>query len=480
MRNITILLIAALLVTTSGICRADNAGDVAKENAELRQRVERLEKELEELKKIVLQQAGTTVVETPKAESPKAQLSPAAEVPKPEPSKAQPSPVATPKLNEAELQKIAEMVQKETVKKKVVWSDLDVQIYGILRLDSSYDTSQVEPGNYIKWVKSEKDNKNDNQFDMTANQSRLGLKINGPEDDQLKTSGLLEVDFYGLGEENKATIKMRHGYLKLEWPNDRFDIIAGQTWDVISPLNPYTLNDTVMWYAGNIGYRRPQLRLTKSYSLGNDVNLKLEGALARTIGRKPSFTGAIDSGSDAGFPGMQARTSITFPWFGPKPTTIGISGHWAKEEYDTSDSGAHKNFDSWSTNLDVTQPISKWLAVKGELFNGENIDAYAGGIGQGVNLTTYQEIGSKGGWVAAELGPWDKWRFNVGAGVDSVDRGDVKTGDRLMNRSIFGNVIYSINKNAEVGFELSRWQTDYKGPGDADSLRAQTSLMYKF
>jgi len=469
MRNIAILLSVALLVTTSGLCWADNTSDIAKENAELRQRVDRLEKELEELKKIVLQQSRTPGDETPRAESVKAESTPA----------------ATPKLGEADLQKIAEMVQKETAKKKVVWSDIDVQLYGILRLDSSYDTSQVEPGNYIKWVKSEKDNKNDNQFDMTANQSRLGLKINGPEDDQLKTSGLLEVDFYGLGEENKATIKMRHGYLKLEWPNDRFDIIAGQTWDVISPLNPYTLNDTVMWYAGNIGYRRPQLRLTKSYSLGNDVDLKLEGALARTIGRKATFTGAIDSGSDAGFPGMQARTSVTFPWFGPKPTTIGISGHWAKEEYDTSDSGANKNFGSWSANLDMTLPINKWLAVKGELFNGENIDAYAGGIGQGVITDTskhnfYKEIGSRGGWVAAELGPWDKWRFNVGAGVDSVDKDDINVDNRTLNRSIFGNVIYSINKNAEVGFELSNWQTDYKGPGDADSLRAQTSLMYKF
>jgi hypothetical protein len=466
MRNMAILISAALLATTSGICRASDVNDLTRENAELRQRVERLEKELEELKKIVLQQAKTPVAETSEAQLPIAQ----------------PSPAATPKLNEAELQKIAEMVQKETAKKKVVWSDLDVQIYGILRLDSSYDTSQVEPGNYIKWVKSEKDNKNDNQFDMTANQSRLGLKINGPENDQLKTSGLLEVDFYGGGEENKATIKMRHGYLKLEWPNDRFDIIAGQTWDVIAPLNPYTLNDTVMWYAGNIGYRRPQLRLTKSYSLGNDVDLKLEGALARTIGRKASFTGAIDSGSDAGFPCMQARTSITFPWFGPRPATIGVSGHWAKEEYDFNNITPiiNKKFQSWSINLDLTLPINKWLAVKGELFNGENIDAYAGGIGQGVNLTTYREIGSKGGWVAAELGPWDKWRFNVGVGVDGVDRSDVKTGDRLRNRSIFGNVIYSINKNAEVGFELSDWQTDYEGPGDADSLRAQTALMYKF
>ena len=39
---------------------------------------------------------------------------------------------------------------------------------------------------------------------------------------------------------------------------------------------------------------------------------------------------------------------------------------------------------------------------------------------------------------------------------DDVDRGDINTnGDRLMNSNIFGNAIYSINKNTEVGLELS-------------------------
>ena len=42
-----------------------------------------------------------------------------------------------------------------------------------------------------------------------------------------------------------------------------FTILGGQTWDVISPLNPRSLNYSVYWWAGNIGYRRPQVRLTK-------------------------------------------------------------------------------------------------------------------------------------------------------------------------------------------------------------------------
>jgi hypothetical protein len=52
---------------------------------------------------------------------------------------------------------------------------------------------------------------------------------------------------------------------------------------------------------------------------------------------------------------------------------------------------------------------------------------------------------------------------------------------REYNRSIFANAIYSINKNTEVGFELSHWKTNYNtSGGDADTVRAQTSFIYKF
>ena len=483
MKSTRILVIAALLMGV-GICRADSAAgnDLAKENAELKQRVDKLEKEVEELKTIVMQKA-----EKPQEARPEPNIIVAPKV------KQKP---AVPQLSEADMQKILTMVQKEATKKKLVWSDLDIQIYGNLRLDESYDSSQVEPGNYMKWVRRKTtDNKNDSQFDMTANQTRLGLRVNGPDDGQIKTSGQLEIDFYGGGEENKANPRMRHAYMKIEWPTERFEILAGQTWDVISPLNPYTLNDTVLWYTGNIGYRRPQLRLTKTYALSKDVDLKLEGALARTIGRKDSTAFTIDSGSSAGYPGVQGRTSLTFPFFGPAPTTIGVSGHWAREKYDSSTSPSvhpRRKFESWSVNLDLTQPIYKWLTLKGEMFTGSNLDAYTGGIGQGVRNTSTaaapvydKEIASKGGWAAFELGPWDKWRFNIGAGIDSPDADDLAGSGsaldvRTQNHAVFGNVIYSINKNAEVGFELSHWRTEYKGTGDADAVRAQTSFMYKF
>lgn len=471
MKKVKILLISTVvLLVTTGLSQADTTSELSRENAELKKRVDKLEKELAELKKLVMQQTATAKQEQ-KTTIPETK------------------PTVTPQLSEADLQKILAMVRKETIKKKPVWSNLDVQLYGYIKADASYDTSRTTTGNYVVWVDSEAMNDEDSEFNLTANQTRLGLKITGPEDEGVITSGRVEIDFYGnYAAENKAKIQLRHAYLKIDWPEDRFNIIAGQTSDVISPLVPDTLNYTVLWDAGNIGYRRPQIRLTKSIALRDDTDLKLEGAVARTIGRSNSTLGLAavsESGEDAGFPSIQGRTSLTFPFLRYKPTTVGVSGHWAREEYDVTNTGTNKKFDSWSVNLDLTQPINKWLTIKGEFFKGENLNTYFGGIGQGVNIDTtktifYKEIGSSGGWVEAGLGPWNKWRFNVGAGMDDVEDSDINTADRSMNRSVFGNVIYSVNKNTEIGLELSHWRTEYKGSGDADSLRAQTAFIYKF
>ena len=449
MKKVWLFVVLLLIVALNGLCLADVGSDPVKENAELKARIEKLEKELAELKKIVMEQK---------------QAKPPVVTPAPPPAAAPPE-------------------------KKPVLSGLDIEIYGRLKLDAAYDTSRILNGNYAQWVESENTNRNDNQFNMTANESRIGMWIYGPKNETLKTSGRVEIDFYGGGAENKSNLMLRHAYMNLDWPQDKFSILAGQTSDVISPLYPNTLNYSVGWWAGNIGYRRPQIRLTKGYSLSKDTELKLEGALARTIGLSGSFTPG-DAGEDAGIPGFQGRASLTFPWLAYKPTTVGFSGHWAKEEYDTSATGANDKFDSYSLNLDVTQPVNEWLTFKGEMFHGKNLSAFLGGIGQGVrNIGTTtspiydEEIVSRGGWVAAELGPWGKWSFNLGFGIDDPQNDDlsaVANSNRQYNRMLFGNVIYSLDKNAQIGFELSQWRTEYKDQSDADAIRAQTSFIYKF
>ena len=473
MRKTRILVGALLMASWCGMCLADVGSDQVKENAELKARIEKLEKELAELKKMVMQQEEAKAKDGGlKAEGEK-----------------QPTSAEAVQQTAAEQAKKTEPAKPATDKIPVV-AGLEVELYGRVKLDAAYDTAKIYPGDYAAWVTSQKNGRrHDNQLDVTANETRLGMRIFGPKNEEVQTGGKVEIDFYGNSvtdyKENKPNPMLRHAYMTLDWPDDKFGILAGQTSDVISPLFPDTLNYTVDWYVGNIGYRRPQIRLTKSYAIDKDTELKFEGALARTIGRVNTTTGmdtSMDSGKDSGIPSLQGRVSMTFPWWGYKPTTVGFSGHWAKEEYDTTTTGISSKFDSWSLNVDLQQPVNKWLSFKGEWFTGENLDAYLGGIGQGVNTTMFKEIASTGGWVQASLGPWDKWRFNVGASMDDPKNSDLEgmTSAKTLNRSIFGNVIYAVDKNAEIGFELSQWHTEYMGERDADSIRAQTSFIYKF
>ena len=362
-----------------------------------------------------------------------------------------------------------------------VAAGLNVQLYGYIKADAAWDSARTDVGNFARWVESEAGRNKDSQFNVTARQTRLGLKINGPEGNGAKASGIVEIDFFGGTSENKPEPMMRHAYLKIDWEKIGFSVLAGQTWDVISPLNPYTLNYSVGWWAGNLGYRRPQIRVTQLLNLGEGVDLKLEAAVARTIGRDNGLFDPGDTGEDACLPGIQGRAAVTFPLLAAGPTTVGLSSHFAQEEYDTDASDHGVTLDSWSANLDVTQPINGWISIKGELFTGENMDAYLGGIGQGVNTATLEEIGTCGGWAAASLSPWDRWRFNLGAGVEAINAKDVTSASaRTVNRMVFGNAIYEILPNASVGFEISHWHTEYKARDDGDSLRLQTSFLYKF
>ena len=452
----TMALVAVALLGPCGVGRAEGPnglGEVKKENTQLKQRVAELEKGMKALQKMVKQQSVelTTVRETQKND----------------------------------LRKVHAMLQDDAAGKPSNWlsvhSTLDVQLYGYIKADAAWDSARTDNGNYARWVESEEGRNKDGQFNLTARQTRLGLKIKGPEVGEARTSGLLEIDFYGAGDENTPRPMMRHAYLKVDWPQRRFSILAGQTWDVISPLNPSTLNYSVGWWVGNVGYRRPQIRATQEFTLAKDVDLMLQAAVARTIGHDNGDFDPGDTGEDNCLPSLQGRAAVTFPLFGPKRTTVGFSGHVAKEEYDTDPSDHHKNLDSWSANLDVSQPVTDWLTVKGELFTGENMDTYKGGIGQGINTSPLREIGTCGGWAAASLGPWDRWRFNVGASVEAIDGQDVTSDTyRTVNRAIFGNVIYQINPHTSMGFEISQWHTEYKNQDDGDSLRLQTSFLYNF
>ncbi|MCP4450729.1 MAG: hypothetical protein GY809_04660, partial [Planctomycetes bacterium] len=382
----------------------------------------------------------------------------------------------------------------ETEAKGNVWSNLDVQLYGYIKADASYDNSTVSAGNFARWVQSETNAsgtnqaiKNNDQFNMTAKETRFGFKIKAPETGRYAVSGQMEWDMYGedvygndpaTANQNKPDLQTRHAFITIKDVDTGWSLLAGQTWDVVSPLNPRTLNYTPLWWVGNYGFRRPQIRLSKTYDMANGEALTVTGALARTIGGFNTWTG--DAGASKGYPQLQGRVAWTFPLINGLGSTVGVSGHFGEEEYALSAGGPQdgETVKTWSTALDATVPVCENLSFQGELYRGANLSQMLGGIAHGVN-TSLEEVHNYGGWVAAAIDPSNPWSYNTGYGFSRNEHGDLAASDRLANSCVFGNAIYDINKHASAGVEVSHWVTKYKSIADGRAWRGQLSLILK-
>lgn len=357
------------------------------------------------------------------------------------------------------------------------------EVYGFVRLDASYDSGRITPGNIALYVPSEGTVNNDGEWNITGNATRLGVNLCGPNTDNMKIGGNVEFDFLSGATENASNPRLRHGYLKAIWPASDFNIIAGQTWDLTGSLIPFVDDPAIMWDAGNIGGRHPQLRLTKEFNSGEKSKVEIAGAVARTIGESNVINNATypDPGKNASIPTVQGRVALTTPLVvSDKPATIAVSGHYGQEEWDTAASGTRKTLDTWSCVLELSLPLSQQLQFAGELFTGENLDDYWGGIGQGVNKTTLRSIGSHGGWAALRYKASPDTMVSIGAGMDDPDDNDLWSGARSLNETQFISVSHTLAPHFILGGQLSRWRTEYIDATEGDAIRAQSSLTYTF
>ncbi len=373
--------------------------------------------------------------------------------------------------------------------KRPLLSSIDIEFHGRLKADGSYDDSRSFPGNFVLWVEQERigpGTRDDDEFNMTANESRLWFDLKGPTVEGIRTGGKVEFDFYGsAAAENKAKLMLRRAYIEAMWEEYQLSLLAGQHSDVFSPLVAYTLNYTVGWDFGNIGYRRPQFRLSKRTDL-DLMEIDLTGAISRTIGGEALTDVRPDYGEDAGFPTLQARLGARIPAFGSKPIGLGLSGHWGEEQVD--DGTFRRDIASHSVNLDLKIPIHLYektgplgldFELSGEAFYGANLDNYFGGISQGVNLARRTAIKSRGGWGQLAYLGLKNWRFVVGGGADDPTDSNVPAGGRLSNRFIFVNAVHNVTRQLQLGLEYGNYKTEYEGP-NARNNRFQFSMLYHF
>lgn len=347
--------------------------------------------------------------------------------------------------------------------------NVEATVYGRLKADMAYDSAQTNgSGSYVCWVSS--DQTGGDNLSVMARESRIGLGLK--RGDNLE--GKVEVDFYGEGSgENKPTIMLRHLFARAKL-DETWSLVAGQTSDVFSPLVPATLNYPVAWNAGNVGYRRPQLRLECTAG-----GFSSAVAAARSIDGEES--GALD---------WQGRLAYTHRDVeGRTRLALGISGVKGYRDAD-------RNVNVEAGAVDLKIALGPKLDLSGEVFTGRNLSGYLGGIGQGLN-NNGEEIGTAGMWVQLSAKLSDSVTVNLGYHYDDPDRDDLTgqvadpdasppvehTDNRDRNTCVFVNLRWKLDESIEVGVEYSNWKTSYwdgSSSWEEEDNRIQASLIMTF
>ncbi|MFC1485657.1 hypothetical protein ACFL55_01360, partial [Candidatus Latescibacterota bacterium] len=241
--------------------------------------------------------------------------------------------------------------------------------------------------------------------------------------------------------------------------------------DVISPLIPNTLNYSVLWNQGNIGFRVPQLRV------GTTIRgFELIGALSRNIPGDSDSDGN-DDGEDSGMPALQASASYLTDCL-----NIGVSGHYATGEY----KNVKLEDDTYTTssfNVHASWQISERLLVQGEAFSGQNLAQHFGGISQ--NFSRLMDVKTMGGWVNATMMVRDSDTITLGAAMDDPDEDAAAASPtRIFNSTVYANLFCTIAPHTQFSTELSylttKFFTNLGAEDEISGIRLQTAFILSF
>ncbi len=348
-----------------------------------------------------------------------------------------------------------------------------LSVYGSARLDILADDSRMSDIHAPLFVENEpSDGRFDGELTMTPRLSQVGLGIDEWQLDQngkYMGEGKLEIDFGGGAGTN--VIRLRHAYATVTVKH-KLEVLAGQTWDLISPLYPTVQNDTQLLFAGNTGDRRPQLRL--SALPVNNVRIAIAAAASGSLDQRDlDGDGQID-GMASGAPMLQGLIELRQPVRRGRVILLGLWGHIAREElangtrYPSRSIGAH---------IQVPAPAVMWSA---EVYSGSNASDIGGGVGQVVNPMTNHAVHSYGGWVELAVTPTPRHTVAFGGSADLARAEDVMPGERQGNGTVYGALRYKPKSSLQLGAEYLYWKTLYRGisPGVANRFDLHLSVFF--
>jgi hypothetical protein len=314
------------------------------------------------------------------------------------------------------------------------------RLYGTVRLDGGFAHDVDDAAGPTRAL----DAGNDGELVIHPRLTRIGIEITPDNPDStVDLTGLIEADL-GNGTGVLGSPRLRHAYVRAS--RGRFELLAGQSRDLASPLVPSVNGISMMWDAGNTGAFRPQLRVG-AHTGGR--TLRVRGAIAA------GMPGAVDGKEvAAGVPVGQALIELEH-----ERGRLGVWGHAGRDRLATPIAG-NTRFAALLGGAHIQVQLPYRFGLRGEGYVGRNATDLRAGSGQAI-AADGKGVRTRGGWaeLTADIGGQPA----LGIGVDDPRDDDVADGGVRLNTAIWLSAHRRIWGAARAGIEGALLWTRTRG-----------------
>lgn len=310
-------------------------------------------------------------------------------------------------------------------------------------------------------------------FSATVRQTRLGVTADGPKLGTVSTSAVVAIDFFGgiPGFQTGQVMglpRLLVAFARLNGEKTAAEM--GQDHVVLAPRDPTSLAAfafPLLFRSGNLYLRAPQVRIERAIT----SRLRVSGGIVAPIGgdlvvEDYRFVPPALGGERSRRPALQARVGYASDEpTAPRLVDFGVSGHYGWERRPS------ELADSWAGAFDFALRRG-WIGAAGEIFAGENIDAFGGALGL--------DARAAGGWAELQLKPRPSFSIHAGAGVDEIRGAARSIVARRRNQSAYANVIFAVTPEIETSFEYRWLATSPRGANERHNHHVDWVFAYKF
>jgi hypothetical protein len=384
-----------------------------------------------------------------------------------------------------------------------VTSKYDVSIGGYVKMDLGWQNQDQGPDVRAAVRGSLPDNQNRldeyGSLYWYAGQTRLNMRVKGPDALGAKTSAFIEGDFRSAA--GAGVFGLRHAYMKFDWAQS--SLLIGQYWNDWGYIASASIVDDGLLKPMGRGTRQPQIRYTydinKSWSffagIFSEYNTLAAGTATANAqndnarSQLPHFMGEITYKTDA------------CGKIGSFPLRFSLGGFYGKEKKTyrnvTNTKWNDDSVNSWTVALKGYIPI-----IPEKKGNKAGAFGFTGAAYMGQNNALYYSNGPSASYdsalnpnaayysaaAASNYGGWGQLSYYITNDVSvngaygtfsnnftpntfrAVGANAIRT-----NQHMFANILWDVNPAVRFGLEFARIMTGYAAYGGADATNGAST-----